>query len=224
MDIEDSIESTYKKKTQLELILLRPDSYLGSIQSTAAPLWILLQNEEKFTMKNIEYVPGLYKIFDEILVNAADNYQRDSSMDTIKVTISKEKNLISIWNNGKGIPVQIHKQYNIYVPEFIFGHLLTTSNYDDSEKKVNGCRNGYGTKLTNIFSKKFSVEIADCKSKKLFKMTWKDNMSSASVAQIENYYGEDYTCLSFEPDLKRFGMKELDDDMIALMTKRVKFD
>ena len=223
MDIEGSIESTYQKKTQLEHILLRPDSYVGSIQSTAASLWILLQNEEKFTMKDIEYVPGLYKIFDEILVNAADNYQRDSSMDTIKVTISKEKNLISIWNNGKGIPVQIHKQYNIYVPELIFGHLLTSSNYDDSKKKVTGGRNGYGAKLTNIFSKKFSVETADCKSKKLFKMTWKDNMSSASAAQIENYHGEDYTCLSFEPDLKRFGMKELDDDMIALMTKRVNF-
>ncbi len=53
-------------------------------------------------LKNLTYAPALYKIFDEILVNAADNYQRDSSMSTIKVTLDKEKNLISVYNDGAG--------------------------------------------------------------------------------------------------------------------------
>lgn len=74
MEKEGHIEKTYQKKTQLEHILLRPDTYVGSIEMENSNLWILSENEEFFEQKTIEYVPGLYKIFDEILVNAADNY------------------------------------------------------------------------------------------------------------------------------------------------------
>jgi DNA gyrase/topoisomerase IV subunit B len=58
---------------------------------------------------------------DEILVNAADNYQRDPSMNMIKIDIKPDENKISVWNNGKGIPIQMHKDQNCYVPEMIFG-------------------------------------------------------------------------------------------------------
>ena len=107
-------------------------------------------------------MPGLYKIFDEILVNAADNYQRDRKQSKIAVEILPEQNKISIWNNGESIPIQIHKEFNIYVAELIFGHLLTSSHYDDRKKKVTGGRNGFGAKLANIFSKRFIVETG-CK-------------------------------------------------------------
>jgi DNA topoisomerase-2 len=90
-------------------------------------------------------------------------------MTQIKVTIDQDANRISVWNNGKGVPVVIHKEHNCYVPELIFGHLLTSSNYDDKEKKVTGGRNGYGAKLANVFSKRFVVECADSKSKKLYR-------------------------------------------------------
>jgi DNA topoisomerase-2 len=66
---------------------------------------------EGFEEREIEYVPGLYKIFDEIVVNAADNYQSDKTMNKIMVEISPETNRISVWNNGKGIPVKIHQEY-----------------------------------------------------------------------------------------------------------------
>lgn len=54
------------------------------------------------------------------------------------VFTSSELNIISIWNNGKGIPVVEHKVEKMYVPALIFGQLLTSSNYDDDEKKVTG--------------------------------------------------------------------------------------
>ena len=166
MDRELTVEKVYQKKTQLEHILLRPDTYVGSVENTDAQLWVLEEGAEQFTSKKIEYVPAFYKIFDEILVNAADNYQRDRKMNKIKVTIDTENCYVSVWNNGRGIPVQIHKEHGIYVPEMIFGHLLTSSNYDDTQKKVTGGRNGYGAKLTNIFSKKFIIETADNKNGK----------------------------------------------------------
>src|SRR5436853_2647029 len=98
-------------------------------------------------------------------------------MNTIKVNIDKEEGKISIYNNGKGIPVEIHKEENVWVPELIFGHLLTSSNYDDSDKKVTGGRNGYGAKLANIFSTEFIVETTDSTAGKRYRQTFKDNMS-----------------------------------------------
>lgn len=129
MSKEQSIEQVYQKKTQLEHILIRPDTYIGSIEMTSAQLWVLAADEEHFEYKQVEYVPGFYKIFDEILVNAADNYQRDRTMDCVKVTIDPEANFISVWNNGKGIPVQIHNTYGVYVPELIFGQLLSGTHF-----------------------------------------------------------------------------------------------
>ena len=60
-------------------------------------------------------------LLDEILVNAADNFQRDPSMRMIKIDIQPENNMIRVWNDGKGIPIEIHKEHNCYVPEMIFG-------------------------------------------------------------------------------------------------------
>ena len=96
-------------------------------------------------------------------------------MKYIKVTIDKENNSISVKNGGKGIPIEIHKEYNIYIPELIFGILLTWSNYNDDIKKVTGGRNGLDAKLTNIYSKKFIVETAYKKSGKIYKQIFTNN-------------------------------------------------
>lgn len=162
-----TIEEMYQKKTQLEHILLRPDTYVGSIEKHTQTLWVY-ENDE-IVHRSVTYVPGLYKIFDEILVNAADNKQRDPSMDSLKVVIDAEQNLVSVYNNGDGVPVEIHQEERVYVPELIFGHLLTSSNYDDNVKKTTGGRNGYGAKLTNIFSTEFVIETADGKRQKKYK-------------------------------------------------------
>uniref|UniRef100_A0A2M4ABL1 DNA topoisomerase 2 n=2 Tax=Anopheles triannulatus TaxID=58253 RepID=A0A2M4ABL1_9DIPT len=216
-----SIEKIYQKKSQLEHILLRPDTYIGSIEMLKEQMWIYDKEASKMVQKEITYVPGLYKIFDEILVNAADNKQRDPKMSTIKVEINQETNTISVWNNGQGIPVVMHKEEKMFVPTMIFGHLLTSSNYNDEEAKVTGGRNGYGAKLCNIFSTKFTVETATKQYKKCFKQTWGDNMSKASEPKIkEDFNGEDYTKITFSPDLSKFKMEKLDDDIIGLLSRR----
>ncbi|KAL4217342.1 DNA topoisomerase 2-beta [Mactra antiquata] len=215
-----SIERIYQKKTQLEHILLRPDTYIGSIESVTQPMWVL--NEDRTTMiqRDITFVPGLYKIFDEILVNAADNKQRDPNMNCIKIDIDPLANKIKIWNNGRGIPVVEHKEHNMFVPTMIFGHLLTSSNYDDTEKKVTGGRNGYGAKLCNIFSKKFIVETSYKECKKSFRQTWQDNMTKTKEPTIDVSKNEDFTAITFCPDLEKFKMTELDKDTVDLFTRR----
>ncbi|XP_060950829.1 DNA topoisomerase 2-alpha [Limanda limanda] len=214
-----SVERIYQKKTQLEHILLRPDSYIGSVEPVTQQMWVY-DEDVGMNCRDVVFVPGLYKIFDEILVNAADNKQRDKSMSCIKVNIDVENNTISVWNNGKGIPVVQHKVEKVFVPALIFGQLLTSSNYDDDEKKVTGGRNGYGAKLCNIFSTKFTVETACKQSKKYFKQTWYDNMGRTADAKITPFEGEEYTCITFKPDLPKFKMSSLDKDTVALMTRR----
>eukprot|EP00928_Gymnodinium_smaydae_P009830 TRINITY_DN13680_c0_g2_i2.p1 TRINITY_DN13680_c0_g2~~TRINITY_DN13680_c0_g2_i2.p1 ORF type:complete len:2124 (+),score=527.12 TRINITY_DN13680_c0_g2_i2:96-6467(+) len=237
-----TVEEIYQKKTQLEHILLRPDSYVGSMERQSQELWVLEavqsggssgsasaassdpaasgDGRRRMVRRKLEYIPALYKIFDEILVNAADNLIRDPSMDTIKVQIDRAAGSISVWNNGRGLPVEIHKEHKCYVPELVFGQLLTSDNYDDSERKVVGGRNGYGAKLTNIFSSRFSVETADNSRGRRFQMTWQRNMSQRGEPVVNPFNGEDFTCVTFSPDLPRFGMKELEADIVALMRRR----
>ena len=221
MKKKKTVEEVYQKLSQYEHILKRPDSYIGSIEFQKERMWVFNSETEKLEFREIKYVPGLFKIFDEILVNAADNYQNDKTMDYIKVDIKQSENIIKIKNGGKGIPIRIHKKYDMYIPQLIFGNLLTSSNYDDNVKKVTGGRNGYGAKLTNIYSKTFIVETADSETGKKYTQKFYNNMLKFNEPKIEDYNDKDFTCITFEPDLERFGMKELDDDIVALLQKRV---
>ena len=103
--------------------------------------------------------------------------------------------------------------------------MLTSSNYNDDQKKTTGGRNGYGAKLANIFSTYFQIDTGDSKKDKVFKMTWKNNMTTKSEPQIAfNENEEDYTKITFKPDFGKFGMEGLEGDILPLMKKRVKYD
>ncbi|GAA6023335.1 hypothetical protein JCM10207_005750, partial [Rhodosporidiobolus poonsookiae] len=217
-----SASETYKKVTQLEHVLLRPDTYIGSVESITQPMWVYDKEMDKMVYRSVSFVPGLYKIVDEILVNAADNKVRDSNMSELRVTIDAETNTISVKNDGRGIPIEIHATEGIYIPELIFGQLLTSSNYDDDEEKVTGGRNGYGAKLANIYSTEFTVETADSKNGKKYKQVFSNNMSKKGKPKITDLKkDEDWTQITFTPDLARFNMTELDKDTLSLLYKRV---
>lgn len=211
----------YQKLTQLEHIIKRPDTYIGSVEKTEQQMWVFNSDTEQMETRKVNFVPGLYKIFDEILVNAADNKQNDASMKALKVTVDREKGEISVENDGRGIPVEIHAKEKIYIPEMIFGHLLTSSNYDDEEAKTTGGRNGYGAKLCNIFSTQFTLETQDSKNGKRYKQTWTDNMSNMGKAKISSNKAADFTRVTFTPDWEKFKMDGIDDDFEALVKRRV---
>ncbi|KAL5612572.1 uncharacterized protein BROUX77_002728 [Berkeleyomyces rouxiae] len=216
----------YQKLTLLEHVLKRPDTYIGSTERTEQPMWVFNKNTNLMEYRKIRYVPGLYKIFDEILVNAADNKQRDAHgqapMTSLKVNIDREVGEITVENNGKGIPVLMHDKEDMYVPEMIFGHLLTGSNYDDDEKKTVGGRNGYGAKLCNVFSTQFTLEVQDSTNGKRYKQIWTKNMSQIGKAKITSSKSSDFVRVTFKPDFVRFGMPDgIDDDLESLLMRRI---
>ena len=208
-------------QTQLEHILLRPDTYIGSIESETDARWLFDPSTSAIELRRCTFIPGLFKIFDEILVNAADNKQRDPSMSSLRVSFHPTQHSISVYNDGRGIPIEIHREHGVYVPELIFGHLLTSSNYDDSDKRTVGGRNGYGAKLANIFSSHFTVTTHDARLGKTYTQTWSHNMQHKGEPIIKACKGKDYTEVSFTPDYARFGCEGLTADMLHLMMRRV---
>jgi len=254
---EPSVEERYSRKTPLEHVLLRPGMYVGPNERLPpTPCWVLdsllpppsddllmdpslaerspITADTNFHMVKREYglVPALGKVFDEILVNASDNRLRHpKSCTRIDVIIdpgSEDRGpFIRISNDGKGIPVQIHKKENMFVPEMLFGHLLTGSNFDDNQKRLTGGRHGYGAKLTNIFSKSFTVETMDARKKLKYRQTWSENMTHSGEPEIVEVPagGKDYTCVSFVPDLPRLtgdpDTVRISEEDYAIMCRRV---
>ncbi len=214
---------TYQKLTQLEHIIKRPDTYIGSVEKTEQQMWVFNKTTEQMEYRNVSFVPGFFKIFDEILVNAADNKQRSGpKMSHMKITIDRESGEISVENNGDGIPVEIHQKEKIYVPELVFGHLLAGSNFNDEEKKTVGGRNGYGAKLCNVFSTEFTIEVQDSTNGKRYKQTWTDNMQKMGKAKITSNKTSNFVRITFKPDYKRFGMLEgIDEDLEGLLYRRI---
>lgn len=217
------LEDIYKQKDPRQHVLDCPGMYVGSVDPDEQEMRILDDDNKKIIKKKITIVPGFFKITDEVFVNSIDQTVREKSCNTIKVNFDQEKGKISVWNNGKNIPVKIHPTYNIYVPELIFGHLRTSTNYDKAGKTVGG-KNGYGAKLANIFSTKFIVELVDDSTNKKYKQVFENNMSKINEPEIESVPKgtEPYIKITFYPDFKKLSMDNgLTDDIIALLQKRV---
>ena len=219
---EKTIEEKYQKKTQREHILERPDSYVGSLEICQEMMWVYDNDSDMIVEKLINYSPAFYKIYDEVLVNAADHSKIHEDCNKFEISIDRETNRITVKNNGPGIEVVEHKEHKVYVPTLIFGHLLTGTNFDDeNDQRTTGGRNGYGSKLCNIYSTEFEVETFDAVRMKKFKQKFSDNMSIEHKPIITDLKkGSGYTQISFIPDLARFGLTTITDDIYSLFVKR----
>ena len=228
-----TVEEKYKKYELLEHILALPDTYVGSIEPQKISSYVYDDYTQKMRVDELTYIPGLLKIFDEVIVNAIDHAMRLKAEETkgkedikhvknIKVSIDKTSGTITIFNDGNGIDIKKHGSYgNLWVPELIFGELLTSTNYDKGEEKIWGGKNGYGSKLANIFSKEFIVETVDHYSKKIYTQKFTNNMTSKETPNVKASSKAPYTQITFTPDYERFGIKGLTDDIYKLFHRRV---
>jgi len=228
----------FKKHTHREHILELPDTYIGSIDTHKEDRWIFNESVGRMAMSSVEFCPGFYKLFDEVLVNALDHRVRlmttlagGADVHPVKnIWVTIEPDRITVRNDGDGIPVEKHATEGMYVPEMIFGHLLTSSNYNKEEEKTIGGKNGYGAKLANIFSKEFRVETLDHRAAKKYKQTWTNNMTKCDKPSITAGGAKPYTEISYVPDLARFhwlpsadgsAVMTIPEDMISVMKTRV---
>ena len=234
-------EEIYDKTDLHNHILTRPDSYIGSISSIKEYLYVPEENDEglmTMVYKPIEYVQGLYKIVDEVIVNARDQYVRlntsideqanphskkskDIPLSNIWITVDQKQGFISVKNDGNGIPIRKHQTEDIYIPDMIFGYLLTSSNYKEGVRRFVGGKNGYGAKLANIYSTEFMVETVDHIHRKKYTQFYRDNMKvSEKPVIVDNCTEDPYTTIKFHPDFKRFKIEGITDDFLQMIKAR----
>ncbi len=222
---ESKLSKQYQSMTALEHIEKKPDTYIGAIEEDEMKGWKLDENN-KFKFVKMVWVPGLYKCFDEAIVNARDH--------AIRMSLSKEKkkhlvknieicckdNIISIMNDGNGIDIAEHPKDKLWIPEMIFMHLRTSTNYDDEEKKLVGGKNGFGIKLVFVFAEWGELETVDHVRKLKYTQRVEKNLSIIHPPKITKYTGKPYTKVTWLPDYKKFGMESMTDDMESLLKKR----
>ena len=240
MDSKTELAKKYQKKTDREHILDNPDMYIGSIEKVNSAMYVYNESNKNIIEKNINYVPGLYKLFDEGIVNCRDHVVRmqqlikttEASDDknkinypvtSIDISIDDSTGIVTLTNDGNGIDVSVHPEYKIWIPELIFGHLRTSTNYDKNEKKIVGGKNGYGFKLVLIWSTWGKIETIDSKTGQKYVQEFKDNLTTIEKPIITKCKNKPYTSVSFKPDFKRLGFSEekFDEDFKALMIRRI---
>jgi DNA topoisomerase-2 len=227
---ESNLAQMYQKKTDKEHILHNPDTYIGSVDNIENDMHVY-DGDKKIIQKNIMINPGLYKLFDEAIVNCRDHAVRmQTAMETCKPNIIPLSNIevsitedgtISMMNDGNGIDIAMHPEHKIWIPEMIFAHLRTGTNYNKEEKKIVGGKNGFGSKLIFIWSTYGKIETVDHIRKKKFTQEYFDNLDTKSEPIIKTCNIKPFTRITFKPDYKRLGLDGLSPDMIHLFIKRV---
>lgn len=230
---KDQLSNKYQQKTERDHVLDNPDTYIGSVETVDTDMWIMNDASSAIVEKNISLVPGLFKLFDEGIVNCRDHVIRmqqavnngvENSLPVtyIDVSIQPDGTIVMV-NDGNGIDVAQHPEYKTWIPELIFGHLRTSTNYDKTEKKIVGGKNGFGFKLVLIWSTYGSVETVDHVRGLKYVQEFKDNLSEICPPQItKSGKTKPYTKITFKPDYNRLGLAGgLSPDLLAMLTKRV---
>jgi len=236
MASSEELSKKYQKKSDKEHVLDNPDTYIGSIEKISSNVHIYDEATHKIVEKQITYIPGLYKLFDEGIVNCRDHVIRmeqlmasvpsltndENNYPVTKIDISiDDSGVITLTNDGNGIDVSIHPEYKVWIPELIFANLRTSTNYVKEEKKIVGGKNGFGFKLVLIWSTWGKIETVDAKTGQKYIQEFKDNLNIIEKPKITKCKSKPYTSVSFKPDFKRLGIEGFDKDFIALLRRRV---
>ena len=222
-----TIEERYKKLDEIDHILLRSGMYVGSVKNETRQFFLWDAEEESLVSREVEYCPALLKLIDEVISNSCDEFQRKDNLGLNEVTVTMESWVTDdgescarfiCYDNG-GIPVVMHKDAQMYVPEMIFSQLRTSSNYDDDESKTWVGTNGVGAKLTGVFSKKFKIETSDGKNS--FSKSWQNNMRTPDDNAVIKRSKDHYTRLTYDFDLEKFDdIDGFSDDFCDVIEKR----
>ena len=225
-----ALAKQYQRKTDKQHILDNPDTYIGSVENVDADMWVFDEASQRIVQRTMEYIPGLYKLFDEGIVNCRDHVMRmiqspilqKHFVSYINTNIETDGTII-LSNDGNGIDVAKHPEYDLWIPEMIFGHLRTSTNYDKTEKKIVGGKNGFGFKLVLIWSTYGRVETVDHIRGLKYVQEFRNNLDVIEPPTITKVpkTSKPYTKVIFKPDYARLGIPGLTSDMMALLNKRV---
>jgi DNA topoisomerase-2 len=189
-----------------------PDMYIGSVTMMGREERVLDLETWLFKTSDITLSHGAERLFIEIASNAGDNAARSmrKKVDPGEVVVTMSDTTIRIRNGGIPIPVEIHPVEKMYVPEMIFGTLMSGSNYGKDKVRTEAGKNGLGVKLANIFSKYLKITVADPHNEKLYTQVWENNMLVRHDPVIVPFSKTEKAFVEVEymMDFARFGYSE----------------
>ena len=228
------LNKQYQKKTDKEHILDNPDTYIGSVENVDTQMYVFQQEQNNIIETNMNFNPALFKLFDEGIVNCRDHVIRmeqkiknntcESNHEIYGVNqihVEIENDIIHMYNNGNGIDIEKHPTYDLWIPEMIFAHLRTSTNYNKKEKKITGGKNGFGFKLVLIWSTYGRVETVDHVRGLKYVQEYENNLDIIHAPKITKCKSKPYTKVSFKPDYQRLQLQGLSQQMISLFQRRV---
>ena len=229
-------QENYNILSQQEQILRNPDMFVGKTSCKTGDAntnpWSYYE-DGRLIEKDV--IPALWKLFDEVAQNVIDVYQKNSLSDeeipvtNVKIEVSDDT--ISVWNNGSGVPIEkstkasVKMGRDVLCPELVWFHFGTGDNLDTEDRMVGG-KNGYGSKLCGVFSTKY--EVKTCDGKQRFSMVAKKNMTKVDSPKVKvaNKNAKSFTEVKFKIDLKQFKLNnkaidKINDDTKFAIEKRV---
>lgn len=226
----DKMAKKYTTLSDIDHVLQRPEVHIGSVQPSECIEYVVDDNFTIITEKSIIASEAIVRIFVEVLANAVDNIQRSHGSSTpcklIKVDID-DTGRTTVFNDGEIIKITQDENDGIagsrkYNHELVFGHLRSSSNYDDSVKRETSGKNGIGVKCTNIFSKSFKVTGVDPGNRKKLVQEWTNNMKNTNGPSITSTtLKTGFTEVSYVPDFTKFHCDGYSDDIIGVFRKCV---
>ena len=202
-----------------EQISLRPEMYIGSTSKTKLSMYI------DGTYQEVEYVPGLLKLIEEIVDNSVDVAISTGYKYGNKIAIDITNNSVKVTDNGTGITVE--KTTNargeeVWEPVLAWGEPQSSSNYTDDDNRKTFGTNGVGSTVVNIFSSYFMGTTCDGKQKLTYINTKADDSDPKGVDTVKVINSsKSFTSVYFEPKLSRFEEDELGDIYVQLIKERV---
>jgi DNA topoisomerase-2 len=230
---EEELAKLYQMKTPHEHILARPDTYIGGIKQIRSEMWVV-NKEGRVEEREVEYIPGWFKFFDESIVNCRDHMvrcqeflsqKREGAVKVtyVQVTVDQETGTITMQNDGTGLDILVHPITKLWIPEMIVAHLHSSTNYDDNKASITGGKNGLGLKALLVWSTWGLIETVDHVRGLKYVQEFRNNLSvigEPSITKVSKTQ-KPYTKISFRPDYARLTIPpRITDDVMDLLRKR----
>jgi DNA gyrase/topoisomerase IV subunit B len=205
-----------KKLSERDHILQRPAMYIGSVTLTTSNEYIL--EDDKVQYKEVQYVPGLIKIINEIIDNSVDVAIKTNFQHANLIQVNIDSKSFSVEDNGTGIP-QIKNEDGHYLPELCWNHARAGSNFDDDANRTQIGMNGVGSYSTACFSKQFIGSTDDGKTS--YTIDIRNGAESFTETPNGKSKGTPGTLVISKPDLARFGLTEIDETHMLIIKQRL---